>query len=226
VVIFCCLVTCTLAASAACNSLTNCATCAAQPSGLSNCRWCFRDQKCHAYGAIFTNPCSAAENIANKALCGCSPSTCVPSGGVPVSNCDWYSSGSVTPAPDPRNWGGGDFLPYGYAKNAACACSGNGNPLWDSAAAKCVREQVLRGHQALSADVKKDMRAITLSGDLTRFTLYVGPIMQLHAAAYRYCCCPGTVANYIEWWLTTKVPLPCATVIPAVLEQSRCGCGF
>ena len=38
-------------------------------SGFLSCRWCKRDNECHAPGAVATNPCSRAENIVEKSHC-------------------------------------------------------------------------------------------------------------------------------------------------------------
>ena len=38
-------------------------------SGFIQCRWCKRDNECHAPGAVATNPCSRAENIVEKSHC-------------------------------------------------------------------------------------------------------------------------------------------------------------
>ncbi|XP_078364785.1 lipase ZK262.3-like [Oculina patagonica] len=49
-----------------CNDKT-CDACVS--SGLLECRWCKRDNECHAPGAVATNPCKRAENILEKSHC-------------------------------------------------------------------------------------------------------------------------------------------------------------
>ena len=49
-----------------CNS-NNCGDCVS--SRFIPCRWCKRDNRCHAPGASVTNPCKRAENIVDKSHC-------------------------------------------------------------------------------------------------------------------------------------------------------------
>ena len=55
---------------ARCITKTDCISCTSHKnwSGAS-CRWCPKDSKCHAHGAIFTNPCRRSQNIVNKFNC-------------------------------------------------------------------------------------------------------------------------------------------------------------
>lgn len=45
-------------------------------------------------------------------------------------------------------------MPHSYISAAQCACGGNGNPLWRTPAADCLRGQILARHQALNATIK------------------------------------------------------------------------
>lgn len=60
-------------ASANCATYTSCHDCSSAPSWLDSCRWCPLDQRCHATGAVFTNPCKASENIVDAAQCPAAP---------------------------------------------------------------------------------------------------------------------------------------------------------
>ena len=56
--------------SARCDSKRNCVSCTNHKSWSGKpCRWCPRDKKCHAYGAIFTNPCSTTEDVVSAKAC-------------------------------------------------------------------------------------------------------------------------------------------------------------
>ena len=58
-----------------CKTMTTCVSCTSHKSWSgSSCRWCPKDEKCHAYGAIFTNPCRRSQNIVNKESCSNSSS--------------------------------------------------------------------------------------------------------------------------------------------------------
>ena len=53
-----------------CIKKTNCSSCTSHTSWSgASCRWCPKDEKCHAHGAIFTNPCSRSQNIVDKRNC-------------------------------------------------------------------------------------------------------------------------------------------------------------
>ena len=53
-----------------CITKKSCVSCTLHKSWSgSSCRWCPSDGKCHAHGAVFTNPCSRSENIVNKGSC-------------------------------------------------------------------------------------------------------------------------------------------------------------
>ncbi len=55
-----------------CSSVKTCEECVGKDSwfGLGKCRWCRRDNECHAAGAILTNDCKRSENIiTDKSLC-------------------------------------------------------------------------------------------------------------------------------------------------------------
>ena len=55
---------------------TNCISCTNHKSwSAASCRWCPKDSKCHAHGAIFTNPCRRSQNIVNKWNCNRTPTT-------------------------------------------------------------------------------------------------------------------------------------------------------
>ena len=54
-----------------CITKKDCVSCTSHKSWSgSSCRWCPRDEKCHAHGAVLTNPCSRSENIVDKRACG------------------------------------------------------------------------------------------------------------------------------------------------------------
>ena len=58
-----------------CKTMTTCVSCTSHKSWSgSSCRWCPKDERCHAYGAIFTNPCRRSQNIVNKESCSNSSS--------------------------------------------------------------------------------------------------------------------------------------------------------
>ena len=58
-----------------CKTMTTCVSCTSHKSWSgSSCRWCPKDEKCHAYGAILTNPCRRSQNIVNKESCSNSSS--------------------------------------------------------------------------------------------------------------------------------------------------------
>ncbi|XP_046841494.1 lipase ZK262.3-like isoform X4 [Xenia sp. Carnegie-2017] len=47
-----------------CARKRNCVSCTKTKSWSGkSCRWCPTDKKCHAHGAVFTNPCSRTQNI-------------------------------------------------------------------------------------------------------------------------------------------------------------------
>ena len=53
-----------------CDSKQNCVSCTKHKSWSGQpCRWCPRDKKCHAHGAVFTNPCSRTENVVSASAC-------------------------------------------------------------------------------------------------------------------------------------------------------------
>ena len=53
-----------------CHSKKTCVSCANHRSWSGQpCRWCPRDNECHAHGAIFANPCSTTENIVSASAC-------------------------------------------------------------------------------------------------------------------------------------------------------------
>ena len=61
---------------ARCITKTNCISCTNHKSWSgASCRWCPKDSKCHAHGAIFTNPCRRSQNIVNKFNCNRTPTT-------------------------------------------------------------------------------------------------------------------------------------------------------
>jgi hypothetical protein len=124
--------------TSSCSGYSSCTSCAASSGAGLGCSWCPIDNTCHNYGSIL-NDCQFYENIHNASLCGCSPSTCTPTGLTPPSGCSWYVNGTTAPGDDPSLWEGGDFLLETYGHAAECACSGDGNPLWNGAAANCVR---------------------------------------------------------------------------------------
>jgi len=210
---------------AVCSQQANCSNCANSPSGLSTCRWCFRDQKCHEFGAILTNPCSAGEDISRTDLCSCRDG-CTIRDKANASICSWYTAKSAVVDPDSNQWFGGDFLPPPYAQNALCACDGQNHPLWQSAAASCVRANVITGHKALNATVKTELRQIVESGVYSRATKYVALLEQLHDVAYVNCCCAGKPAGYLAWLIVEQLPFPCSAILQGILLEGRCGCGF
>eukprot|EP00697_Spironema_sp_BW2_P002404 gnl/Spiro4/13210_TR7008_c0_g1_i2.p1 gnl/Spiro4/13210_TR7008_c0_g1~~gnl/Spiro4/13210_TR7008_c0_g1_i2.p1 ORF type:complete len:423 (+),score=52.59 gnl/Spiro4/13210_TR7008_c0_g1_i2:29-1270(+) len=57
-----------LAFAVNCDTYGHCNTCAGQGSWLASCRWCPRENGCHATGSLF-NPCHAYENIIDKTKC-------------------------------------------------------------------------------------------------------------------------------------------------------------
>ena len=59
---------CLLSAVEAGCGKSDCMSCAGSSSWLGNCRWCRRDNKCHAKGSL-GNPCKRAENIVDKSHC-------------------------------------------------------------------------------------------------------------------------------------------------------------
>ena len=59
-----------------CKTMTTCVSCTSHKSWSgSSCRWCPKDERCHAYGAILTNPCRRSQNIVNKWNCNRAPKT-------------------------------------------------------------------------------------------------------------------------------------------------------
>ena len=220
-----------------CNDFTDCSSCTQGTpwNGMASCRWCERDTQCHDFGSVL-NPCHYYENIDDPEMCTCS-NNCIPSKGYGPEVCDWYVTGNVTsPPPDPSVWTGGDFLLPDYALAAQCACSGGGNPLWQSTAASCVRTYLLKGHQSFSSSIKQQMRSATLSdgNSSSSWMPFLPMIYQMHQDAYKTCCCPGTVAPLITWELIfyagEYLSKFCDTwpggETMAILEFGRCGCGW
>jgi len=167
----------------------------------------------------------------------CLPSGCSPSAGWDPSVCSWYDTGNIdNPPPDPSGWQGGDFLPSGYRSAAQCACSGGGNPLWNLAAASCVRKYLLQAHMSLNDTMKKNIREATLSWNPVSTYTFVDFIYEMHEDAYASCCCSGKVAPQVTWYgvfFLGKI-LPCylntpgvgADIVSFILEFGRCGCGW
>ena len=53
-----------------CDSKRDCVSCTSHKSWSGQpCRWCPRDDECHAHGAVLANPCSRAENIVTASQC-------------------------------------------------------------------------------------------------------------------------------------------------------------
>ena len=53
-----------------CDSKRDCVSCTNHRSWSGDpCRWCPRDNECHAYGAFLANPCPRTENIVRAAAC-------------------------------------------------------------------------------------------------------------------------------------------------------------
>ena len=53
-----------------CNDEKSCRDCVGNSNIFgATCRWCRRDNECHAPGAVLTNPCKRAENIVEESLC-------------------------------------------------------------------------------------------------------------------------------------------------------------
>jgi len=212
----------------ACSDWKDCSSCTTHQSWSGdNCRWCELDMGCHAFGAIITNNCSVFENIDDVKYCGC---TVPPIPGYGSDVCSWYLGGSTTGNP-PSNtslWKGGDFLPPSYASAGNCACVGNGNKLWLTDAASCVRSNLIRAHIAIPADTKQALRTATLSGNPVKWAEFTGMFQDFHIAAYKNCGCPGAPAPYVDWLgivLGGEI-LPCPTIIDAILQFGRCGCGW
>lgn len=52
-----------------CSSKKDCVSCANYRGWSGQCRWCPRDNKCHARWALLTNPCSSAQNVVSASAC-------------------------------------------------------------------------------------------------------------------------------------------------------------
>lgn len=228
-----------------CSSYTTCSSCASASSWLGQCRWCDKapdafGHYCHAPGSLL-NPCRAYENIDNKTLCECKPTTCQPERGYDRSVCSWYTTGDINnPPADPLQWTGGDFLPTGYRTAAQCACAGGSNakynPLWNQTVASCIRTSLIHQHMALNTSLRVDMRAATLSWNPLSQYKYVPLVYEMHQKAYTDCCCSGTVAPPLAWngiFFAGEI-LPCyldtpiigVDIVSSILEFGRCGCGW
>eukprot|EP01080_Neovahlkampfia_damariscottae_P008921 gene8921-870_t len=92
---------------------------------------------------------------------------------------------------------GGDFLPKSYSNAATCACSGGGNPDWNSPAAACVRMKLGEMHRQLSDATKREMKEAS-RGSFIKFTDLV---YEMHDIAYKKCCCMGKIAPKATWLL-------------------------
>lgn len=222
-----------------CNDIKSCGKCADSSSWLGSCRWCSLDNQCHAYGSK-VNKCGYYENI-KKGAGSCESDCPVPDPGVNSSACSWYTD--TTDSSDPMEWKGGDFLPDNYKAAASCACSGCSAPPFSDCdqywalnppIEKCVRQQILTGHQEMTADVR------------TAFKECVWPcyefselVYAIHKNAYSSCYCTGAVAPLEAWeaiffagelvpcnspkQMTATPPL---TILDSILAFGRCGCGW
>jgi hypothetical protein len=123
---------------------------------FSGCKWCERDNTCYDAEGSLPDPCSIWEDITDPKYCTCNPPSCRPKGG--VGACTWYTT-STKQSP-PSQWGGADFLFSPYATAAQCACEGDGNTLWLTPVANCVRHYILTSHQGLSDGIKWKMRNV------------------------------------------------------------------
>ncbi len=53
-----------------CDSKRNCVSCTNHKSWSGQpCRWCPRDNECHAHGAFLANPCSRTQNVVSASAC-------------------------------------------------------------------------------------------------------------------------------------------------------------
>jgi len=210
---------------------SSCGECVAHKSWNGDpCRWCELDSTCHAFGSI-ENRCNVFENIVNSTYCNCVPSGCLPVEGYGPQICIWYNSSSSPFNPNnPSTWDGADFLPWNYRSAASCACSGDGNALWETTAASCVRTAIIKGHQSLSNELKWGLRNYTKSFTLctSNGLSFLPTLYDIHINAYASCCCPGHVAAYLEWVaiFCSGGFFPCAAIPSAILSQGRCGCGW
>ncbi len=214
---------CAVCIASKCSTHRDCTSCASDTSWSGNaCRWCEKTRTCHEQGSVLNN-CTVLESMTNPALCTC---TKQPGVGVDSTVCSWYSAGSPSPSADPSQWGGGDFLPFSYSSAAQCACVGGQSQwLWNTPVAKCVRRMVLQGHITLPPETKRILRAITVTGDYTKF---VGMFKRIHIEAYEQCGCPGSAAGFFAWEaiLTLGHFVPCELLIKGILLSGRCGCGW
>lgn len=155
--------------------------------------------------------------------------------------CAWYTNQSYILPNDTSLWYGGDFLPPTYTAAAQCACEGDGNPLWNTNAASCVRTFLVNTHKQLSGwifrsffnlikteQTKLQLREATLSNNPIEWTEWAATFEQIHINAYATCGCPGKPAPYPDWLgiVLGGSFLPCPTVIDAILQFGRCGCGW
>ncbi len=191
-------------ASSSCSGFANCSSCVSNGCTFCAIKQASDNSVCHLPGSLF-NPCHNYESISSTQLCSCVPSSCAPKGGLSASACHWYTDGNIeNPPSDPKTWRGADFLPLSYRSAASCACSGGGNPLWQTPAASCIRTYLLGAHQGLSNQLKMSIRNATLDWDPTTEFKYVNLIYNMHVQAYKSCCCSGAPAPLIGQLLISQ----------------------
>jgi hypothetical protein len=150
-----------------------------------------------------------------------------------TSVCPWFLSPEAS------------WLPPTYALAAYCACTMNNTfPTSEVPSAQCVRAQVHLGHSGGSFFSSKQkvalrtMRAEHCNGTscslaYDRFlndTNFVGDAVALHERAYHRCCCPGSPAPLVDWWLIVlfgaafEVPFVCDATYLFMRALGPCGC--
>ena len=134
-----------------------------------------------------------------------------------------------------------DWLPPDYAAAAFCACSGDGSHRWLSPSATCMRNFLVKGHEAFSEDFRDESRRVVEQyypnrrwGDRKIYFRWLRErwlerVYRVHVEAYRECGCPNLPAVEFYWGLVLKygkllVLGGCKVVVMAIEFQGACGC--